>query len=112
MRSVRLAARRERCACRRTFTPYEDGGLFRLRTVEVHTLCKVGDAAAGWERDGTLRIEVWPRTDPPRTGNDDEVPVIGMVMRAAHVAGQPLQQHGIGTWFRRITLQNGRAIAG
>src|SRR5215204_6000117 len=35
-----------------------------------------------------------------------------MEMRAAYIARQPGEQHGIGPGFRRIALQDGGAIAG
>ena len=47
-----LASLGKGCTGRWTFTPHEDGGLFGLGAVEVHTPRKVPHTAPGWENGG------------------------------------------------------------
>ena len=86
---VRLLGRRGR---RRAHAPDLDDRLLVLGPVVVDLASVVDDVAAGRHRHRALGIERLAGAHPPGAGDHHEEAVVGMEVRPAHVAGQPLQR--------------------
>ena len=98
--------RRERRAGRGTFAPHQDGRLLVLGAVEVHALGKWMTRLPAGIGAVALGSKLGP-SRPTRSPRDDEETVVGMEVGPAHVARQPLQQHGVGSGLGGIALQDG-----
>ena len=81
-----------------------DSGFFAalLDSIVVWRVRNAAHEAAGGHRHSSLRLEILARIHPPGAGDDDEEAIVRMEVRAAHVAGQPLEPHDVRTGLARI----------
>jgi hypothetical protein len=61
----------------------------------MHLFGVMGDERSGPHRDRVVGIELSAGANPPRPFRHHEEAIIGMKMRAAEIAGQPLDEHDV-----------------
>src|SRR5579883_129434 len=80
---------------------------FRLRAVPVNLARMIHHVGSGGSGIGVVGIPLRTRADPPRPGNDIDVPLFAVIMRTARVAGMPPDQLDVQPRFARIALNIG-----
>src|SRR5205814_6298051 len=79
------------CEGGRSFANNQQHGFLILGAVVVHLSGEMGNEGAGRHGNRTGGIELAPGPDPPGSLDNGNEAVVGVKMRAAHVARQPLR---------------------
>ena len=82
------------------------GNFDAVAYMKEHHLGTVDDEAAGRHRLHPVRIVLGPSIHPPRAGEDGDVAIVGMKVRAAVVMRKPFLEHHVEAGLGRITDQD------
>src|SRR5215475_6570852 len=94
----------------RPHAPDLDHRLLVLCAVVVHLAAVVDDVAPRGSGHRAVGVELLTRAHPPCAGDHHEEAVVGMKVRAAHVAGEPADAHHVRAWLARIAEEDGLLV--
>src|SRR5215813_243322 len=94
----------------RPHAPHLDHRLLALGAVVVHLAAVVDHVAPRGGGHRAVRVELPARAHPPRARDHHEEAVVGMEMRAAHVAGKPPDMRHVRAGLARIAEEDGLLV--